>query len=160
MNPTDSVFHSVLGNMLLEIFNGPPGQEAYVVSPGDPGLLRYLDAIDAAAASKPPASGKPPIVAHVDHLYSGLAVMNKWFGGDPNPFAGVDWNASWKRTSVTEEEWRTMRDGLRREADAWRTRVAARTEWDPVSAAAALSTAAHTAYHFGAIRQLIARHAQ
>ena len=57
---------------------------------------------------------------------------------------------------MTEDEWHTLRDGLRREAETWRAVVAARTTWDDLAAAAALSTAAHTAYHFGAIRQILA----
>lgn len=156
MPTTDSVFHSTLSSMLTEIFNGPPGQEAYVFSPGDLGLLRQLDTIDAQSASTKPPWGKPPIVAHVDHLYSGLAVLNKWFAGDPNPFAGVDWNAAWQRTTITEGEWRAMRDSLKREVETWKTAVAARTDWDPPTAAAALSTAAHTAYHIGVVRQILA----
>jgi len=156
MNATDSIFQRTLSNMLVEIFDGPPAQEAYVLSPGDPGLLRQLDTIDARMASQRPSWGKPPILAHVDHLYSGLVVLNKWFAGDPNPFAGVDWNASWQRTTITETEWRTLRDSLKREVEAWKTAVAARTEWDGPGAGAALSTAAHTAYHVGVIRQILA----
>lgn len=156
MTSTGSVFQRALSNMLVEIFDGPPGQEAYVLNPGDPGLLRQLDSIDASAASKRPASGKPPIAAHVDHLHFGLALLNRWASGEENPWAGADFNASWKRTAVTDDQWRTLRDGLRHEAEAWRRVVAARTSWDDTGAAAALSTAAHTAYHLGAIRQVIA----
>ncbi|MFL5605615.1 MAG: hypothetical protein ACJ8AD_04145 [Gemmatimonadaceae bacterium] len=156
MTTTDSVFQRALSNMLGEIFGGPPGQEAYVLNPGDPGLLRQLDTIGASAASTPPTSGKPPIAAHVDHLHFGLAILNRWAAGEANPWAGADFNASWQRTTVTEEQWRTLREGLRHEADRWRKVVAARTSWDDISTAAALSTAAHTAYHLGAIRQILA----
>jgi hypothetical protein len=44
---------------------------------------------------------------------------------------------------------------LRREAEQWRNVVAARMSWDGMGASAALSTAAHTAYHLGAIRQIL-----
>ena len=57
MTTTDSVFHRALSNMLTEIFDGPPGQEAYVLNPGDPGLLRQLETIDASTASTRPMSG-------------------------------------------------------------------------------------------------------
>lgn len=156
MTTTDSVFHRALSNMLTEIFDGPPGQEAYVLNPGDPGLLRQLETIDASTASTRPMSGKPSIASHVDHLQVGLSVLNRWAAGEANPWAGIDWNASWKRTSVTEEQWRLLRDALRREAEVWRKGVAARASWDGMAAAAALSTAAHTAYHVGAIRQILA----
>src|SRR5262245_7427288 len=156
MTATDSVFQRALSNMLTELFDGPPGQEAYVLNPGDPGLCRQLDAIDAAAGSQRPMPGKTTIAAHVDHLLFGLALLNRWAAGDANAWAGADWNASWQRTTVTDDQWRTLRDGLRQEAEKWRKVVAGRTSWDDMAAAAALSTAAHTAYHFGAIRQILA----
>ena len=48
-----------------------------------------------------------------------------------------------------------LRHSLRKEAETWQKAVASRTEWDDVSAAGALSTIAHTAYHLGAIRQIL-----
>ena len=156
MTASDSVFQRALSRMLAEIFDGPPGEEAYVLNPGDPGLLRQLDTIDARAASERPASGKPTIAAHVDHLHFGLSLLNRWASGESNPWAGADFNASWQRTAVTDDQWRTLRDDLRREAAAWRNVVAERRSWDDISASAALSTAAHTAYHLGAVRQLLA----
>ena len=156
MTGADSVFQRALSNMLTEIFGGPPGQEAYVLNPGDSGLLRQLDAIDAKIASTSPTHGQKSIAAHVDHLYFGLAVLNRWAAGDANPWADADFNASWQRTIVAEDQWRALRDGLRLEVDKWQKAVAARASWDDMSAAAGLSTVAHTAYHLGAIRQILA----
>jgi hypothetical protein len=156
MTTTDSIFQRALNNMLTELFAGPPGQEAYVLNPGDPGLLRQLDAIDASAASTRPMAGKTTIASHVDHVTFGLTLLNRWAAGDANAWAGADWNASWQRGVVTEEQWRSVRDALKREAEAWRKVVATRTTWDDLGAAAALSSAAHTAYHLGAIRQILA----
>lgn len=151
----DAIFHRALNSLLAEIFDGPHGQEAYVLNPGDPGLLRQLDAIDASTASKRPMAGKTTIASHVDHLYYGLAMLNRWVAGDPNPWAGTDPNASWNRTAVNEEQWRTLRNTFREEAGKWRELVAARTDWDNMSATVAISTAVHTAYHIGAIRQIL-----
>ena len=156
MTTTDSVFQRALSNMLTEIFDGPPGQEAYLLNPGDPGLLRQLDTIEASAASKRPMPGKTTIATHVDHVHFGLSILSRWAAGEANPWAGADWNGSWQRTTVTDDQWRTLRDGLGHEAEKWRKVVATRTNWDDMGAAAALSTAAHTAYHFGAIRQILA----
>lgn len=156
MPTTDSIFQRALTSMLTEIFEGPPGEEAYVLNPGDPGLLRQLDTLDANAASKQPIAGKPSVAAHVDHLHFGLAALNRWAAGEANPWAGLDWNASWQHSTVDEKQWRDLRDALRREADTWRKVVETRTDWDGMSASAALSTAAHTAYHLGAIRQVLA----
>jgi hypothetical protein len=156
MTTTDSVLQRALSNMLTEIFDGPPGQEAYLLNPGDPGLLRQLDSIDAAAASKRPMPGKTTIASHADHVHFSLAILNRWAAGDPNAFVGADWNGSWQRTKVTDAQWKSLRDGLREEAKKWRETVATRTNWDNMAAAVGLSTAAHTAYHFGAIRQILA----
>lgn len=156
MSPTDSVFQRALSNMLVEIFDGPPGQEAYVLNPGDPGLLRQLDTIDANRAGKRPMPGRTSIAQHVDHLQFGLAMLNRWAAGEANPWTGADWNACWQRTTVTDAEWQALRQTLRDEAGKWRTVVAAREDWDNMAASAALSTAAHTAYHVGAIRQILA----
>lgn len=156
MSTTDSTFQRRLSILLTEIFDGPPGSEAFVLNPGDLGLIRQLKSIDAATASARPMPGKTTIASHADHLAYGLSLMNRWAGGDTNAFADSDWNASWQRTKVTDEEWRTLRDRLAREAAAWQRIVESRTEWDDVSASGALSSAAHTAYHLGAIRQILA----
>ena len=156
MTTTDSIFLRALSNMLTEIFDGPPGQEAYVLNPGDPGLLRQLDAIDASTASTPLVQGRTTIAAHVDHVQFGLSILIRWFAGETNPFAGADYNGSWKRTIVSDEQWRKLREALRHDAEEWHKAVSTRTSWDNVSASAALSTAAHTAYHMGAIRQILA----
>jgi hypothetical protein len=156
MNANDVIFQEALSRVLAEIFDGPPGTEAYLLNPADPGLLRQLDAIDAAAASLRPMPGATTIASHVDHVHYGLTLLNRWAAGEENPWSDADWDASWRRTSVTAEQWQTLRDRLRHEAEIWRKVVALRNEWDAVTAAGALASAAHTAYHLGAIRQILA----
>jgi hypothetical protein len=156
MNDTDSVFHGAIVKLLIEIFDGPPGDEAYILNPGDPGLLRQLEPISAATASTRPSPSKPPIAAHVHHVHYGLSLINRWMAGEENPFAGADWNASWRITSVTEEEWRALVSKLREASVTWRETATKRQAWDPVDAAGAISSVAHTAYHLGAIRQILA----
>ena len=156
MNASDAVFHRALVKLLAEIFNGPPGNEAFVLNPGDPGLLRQLDTINADAASTRPMPGKTTIAAHVDHVCYGLSLLNRWSSGEANPWAGADWEASWKRTMVSDDQWRTLRAELRRQSEAWQKHAAQRSDWDDLTAAGGLSSAAHTAYHLGAIRQILA----
>jgi hypothetical protein len=156
MEPTDAIFRRALSKLLTEVFDGPPGAEAYLLNPGDPGLLRQLDSIDAAAASARPFPGKTTVAAHVDHVCYGLDLLNRWAAGEINPWADADWEASWRRGVVDDEQWRVLRDTLRREAEAWQRVVNTRATWDDTTAAGALSSAAHTAYHLGAIRQILA----
>ena len=156
MSDTQSIFHRALQTLLTEIFDGPPGQTAYLLNPGDPGLLRQLESIDAAVASARPMPGRTTIASHVDHVLYGIDLLNRWAGGEENPWATADWEASWRRTTVDDNGWRVLRNRLREAAAAWQRAVGERREWDEISAAGALSSAAHTAYHLGAIRQLIA----
>ena len=155
MNQADSVFQGAVSKLLTEIFDGPPEAEAYILNPGDPGLHRQLDAISAEIASRQPIPNKPSIAAHVDHVHFGLSLLTRWLSGEENPWAGADWNGSWQRSTVTEAQWRELRDNLRAKADTWRKAVSVRTDWDDLTAAGALSTIAHTAYHLGAIRQIL-----
>jgi hypothetical protein len=156
MSNTDSVFQRALSTLLVEIFDGPPGNECYLLNPGDPGLLRQLDSISAETASARPMPGKTTIASHVDHVCYGLSLLTRWAAGEANPWANADWEASWRRTTVTDEQWQKLRDELRRHVEAWKKHVAARTDWFDIAAAGALSSAAHTAYHLGAIRQILA----
>jgi hypothetical protein len=156
MNATDSILQQALCKVLSEIFDGPPGNEAYLLNPGDPGLLRQLESIDARAASTRPMAGKTTIAAHVDHVHYGLTLLNRWAAGEENPFADADWNLSWQRGVVTDEQWRALRDNLRHEAETWRKAVGKLTAWNDITAAGSIASAAHTAYHLGAIRQILA----
>jgi hypothetical protein len=156
MNDDGNIFQRALSKLLTEIFDGPPGNEAYLLNPGDPGLLRQLDSLDARAASVRPMPGKTTIASHVDHVLYGFTLMNRWAAGEENPWGDSDWNASWQRTTVTDDQWQALRDRLRQESAAWRNVVQNRTDWNDTTAAGALSSAAHTAYHLGAIRQILA----
>jgi hypothetical protein len=156
MTDTDSIFQRAVSKLLTEIFDGPPGQEAYILNPGDTGLLGQLEKISATTASKQSIPGKPSIAAHVEHVHFGLSLLTRWIGGEENPWADADWTGAWKRLSVTDEQWRTLREDLKKQSATWRKAMAAHTEWDDITAAGALSTIAHTAYHLGAIRQILA----
>jgi hypothetical protein len=156
MSTSDATFQQALSKLLVEIFNGPPGEEAYILNPGDPGLLKQLESIDASDASTRSMPGKTTIASHVDHVCYGLSLLNRWAAGETNPWADADWNVSWKNVSVTDDQWQILRDRIRRESETWQHAVRMRTEWDDTTAAGALASVAHTAYHFGAVRQILA----
>src|SRR5215210_2779873 len=106
-----------LVTLMGELVDGAPEAGAYMLNRGDTGLLRSLDKLTAHDASAA-VSGGASVAAHVDHLRYGLSLMNRWTSGD-NPFAGADWSASWKTTSVSDAEWRELRAALRTEAHRW-----------------------------------------
>lgn len=155
MNP-DSLFLGALSTLLVEIFEGPPGNEAFVLNPKDPGLLRQLEALSHEVVSQRPMAGTTTIAAHADHMRYGLSLLNRWGSGEANPWAGADWTASWKRTNVTADEWHTLCAKLRQASKTWQAILPRVKDWNALTAAGALASAAHTAYHLGAIRQILA----
>jgi hypothetical protein len=142
-----------LQTLLIELVDGPPADEAYVLNPQDPGLLRSLDALSATAASVRSSSGSS-IVAHVDHLRYGLSLLNRWFNGDANAFATADFSASWSRQHADHAEWSELRSALAIEAHRWIQLAATDRDWEAAALRGAIGSVAHLAYHLGAIRQL------
>lgn len=155
MNETGGVLHRALLKLLTEIFDGPKADEAYILNPGDIGLLRQLESVTAGQASTPSVPGGSTIAAHTDHVLYGITLLNRHANGEANPWQDADWNASWKRTVVSEAQWRALRDTLKTESAAWQKAAAAAAAADEVDAAGLLSSLGHTAYHLGAIRQII-----
>src|SRR5262245_14817850 len=110
----------VLPALLSELVNGSPdpSRGTFMVNRGDRGLLYALDQISAEAASMTPTGGAT-IAAHTDHVRYGLELLNRWAGGEASPWKTADWTMSWRKQTVTDAEWRRLRDDLRREAEVW-----------------------------------------
>jgi hypothetical protein len=149
-----NILNESLARLFGELVDGPAGDEAYMLNRGDGGLLKSLDTVSASEASTPPPSGGAPIAAHVDHLRYGLELMNRWSGGERNPWATADWTASWRRTTVNEMEWSALRGELRDQAARWQGSLAGLRDLSPMELNGTIGSVAHLAYHLGAIRQI------
>ena len=143
-----------LALLFAELIDGPSPNAAYMLNGGDPGLLRSLDRLSAVAASSAPASGGASIAAHVDHLRYGLGLMNRWSASEADPWSGADWGASWRRTTVTDEQWASLREQLRSEARRWHEALETLREPSAVELNGVIASVVHLAYHVGAIRQI------
>ena len=144
-----------LSTLMRELVRGSPDPRdgTYMLNRGDRGLLHSLEHVSAAAASVSHIGGAP-IAAHADHLRYGFALLNRWASGEVTPWKDADWTASWKKRIVTDAEWRTLRDDLQRETDAWIAALAVPREVHPREMAWIAGSVAHLAYHLGAIRQI------
>jgi hypothetical protein len=140
-----------LTTLFAELVDGPP-DGAFMLNSGDPGLLRSLDRLTPAAASAVAAGGSS-IAAHAEHLRYGLSLMNRWSAGE-EPFAGADWTAAWRRTTVSDAEWKQLRAQLRDEAHRWLGTLRTPREADQRDLNGIMGSIAHVAYHLGAIRQI------
>ncbi len=147
------MLQTTLVKILSELIDGSAAEGAWALNPKDPGLLASLDRLSAEEASSLPPGGGASIAAHVDHLRYGLELVNRWSRGE-EPFADADYTASWGRITVSEVEWKSRREELRREAYAVRDTLTQPRQLSDVEATGLTAVVVHLAYHFGAIRQI------
>jgi hypothetical protein len=146
---------NVLPTLLSELVNGSsdPNVGTYTLNRGDEGLLKSLDKLSASAASMTQGGGAS-IAAHADHLRFGLSLLNRWASGEPAPWKGADWTTSWQKPTVSDAEWRALRDALRREAHAWIDALRTPRDVQDAELGWITGSVSHLAYHLGAIRQI------
>jgi hypothetical protein len=144
----------ILARLFSELIDGAanPGG-AFILNSGDIGLLRSLDKLSAAEASRSANDGAT-IAAHAQHVRYGLSLMNRWAREGGNPFADATWDAAWKIADVNAADWDEIRGGLRDQAHAWLEALSEPREAAPVELAGMIGSIAHLAYHLGAIRQI------
>jgi hypothetical protein len=148
-------FAKTLPTIFRELVHGSPdpSTRTYVLNQGDRGLLASLDRLSAAAASETHA-GAPSIAAHVDHLRYGLSLLNRWADGVSPPWPDMDWTISWRPAVLSDADWRTLREDLRREATRWAEALSAPRDVSDIEAGWMAGSVTHLAYHLGAIRQI------
>ena len=145
-----------LTQLFSELIDGPsaPGG-AFILNSGDAGLLRGLDSLSAAQASRA-LDGGATIAAHAEHLCYGLSLMNRWASEGGDPFSDATWEEAWKTTTVDERAWAEIRERLRDAAHRWLRALAAPRRAHAVELNGMIGSIAHLAYHLGAIRQISA----
>lgn len=150
MNTSDMA--GSINTLLNELVRGTPPKGGYVLNRDDVGLLTSLERLSAVEASEI-IDGGSSIAAHVDHVAYGISLMNRWASGE-NPWRDADWTASWKRHTVTQESWATLRVQLERELRRWSDAITEPREVNERELTGMISSVAHLAYHLGAIRQM------
>lgn len=144
----------VLARLFAELADGASQKGgAFILNSGDIGLLRSLDKLSAAAASRSVNDGAT-IAAHAQHVRYGLSLMNRWASEGGNPFADAKWDEAWKTTTVDSGRWKEIRQGLREEADRWLAALGSPREVSALELSGMIGSIAHFAYHIGAIRQI------
>lgn len=142
----------VLTTLFSELVDGAPADGAYILNPGDAGLLRSLDRLSAEAASVS-RDGGATIASHAAHLRYGISLLNRWAIGE-DPWAAADWGIAWRTGAVTDEQWRVIRDELRVETRRWLQTLPEPREVSALELNGMVGSIAHLAYHLGAIRQI------
>ena len=91
---------TALFSELVDGANVPGG--AYILNSGDLGLLRSLDKLSAADASRS-VHGGATITAHAQHVRYGLSLMNRWASDGGDPFADAFWEEAWTISAVNSD---------------------------------------------------------
>jgi len=152
MHTTDT--SPALGRLFSELVDGTRRpSDAFVLNSGDAGLLRSLEKLSAADASKSTNEGAT-IAAHAQHVRFGLSLMNRWAREGGNPFADARWDEAWKVSAVDDEAWTEIRAGLEDEAHRWLEVLQSPREVSAIELTGMIGSIAHLAYHLGAIRQI------
>lgn len=148
-----NISHSlaVLFSELVDGANNPNG--AFILNRGDAGLMRSLDKLSAADASRSTNEGAT-IAAHTQHVRYGLSLMNRWAAEGGDPFSDATWDAAWKISMVNDAEWTEIRAGLRDETRRWLEVLGTPRDVKGIELSGMIGSIAHLAYHLGAIRQI------
>ena len=145
---------STLATLFSELVHGATqGGSAFILNSGDVGLLRSLDKLSAADASRSSNDGAT-IAAHAQHVRYGLSLMNKWASDGGDPFSNAKWDEAWKISSVDDGQWAEIRSGLGTEVSRWLRVLEAPPATNELGLQGMISSVAHLAYHLGAIRQI------
>ena len=147
MSDASETLKTNLIEMLEETFETPRG--IYLDRPKG-GLLTTLEAIRAETASRE-LGAQRSIAAHVAHLRVYVVALHGYMNGATGK---TDWDASWETHAVTGLEWSALLEGLRRDYEALMRDLSKIPDGD-IRFAEAMAILVHTAYHFGAIRQLL-----
>ncbi len=140
--------------LFRECFEGrPEGQKYTWFVEGKEGIFDALESCGAESASiklKPECAS---IAAHTFHIRYALRGANAYLGG---PEQEGDWESSWAKQSVSEEEWNELKKDVRYQYEFFLNYFEQNPHIEePDHAIGFLAQLPHMAFHLGAIRQLL-----
>ena len=143
-----------LARLFAELVDGTGGFDGgYIVNTGDGGLVKSLEKLSAADASRSTNDGAT-IAAHVQHERYGLSLMNRWANEGGNPFADAKWDEAWTIREVDAPTWDDIRNGFASETHKWLEVLRTPRDVNETELNGMVASIAHFAYHMGAIRQI------
>lgn len=140
---------SELKDVIQEAFDGPSGNgSCFVDSRPNTGIFGTLNQLTAQEASH--SINGTVMAAHADHIRYYLWVINEILEGRKPE---KDWEESWEIKKVNEAQWEKIRGNLRKEYDAAMDHIESIETEEQYSWV--LGDLAHSAYHLGALRQML-----
>lgn len=136
--------------ILRETFEGSPGDEPTAYLDHGIGVLTTLEKLSAEQVSL--AAGGTTIAAHTEHARFYLDRICEFMTGRTEK---VNWEQSWLIETVNETEWNALRDAVRKSYENVLRTFAEVETWNQDNIGDAVAIIAHSAYHLGAIRQML-----
>jgi len=155
MNSPGSLAIRSLTTLLNETLFCAGEHSGYLLNPKDPGLVDTLRGISAKVASSPPRPGRKPAVSHSNHVLYGIELANRALSGEEGVYESADWDVAWRLETIDDQQWEVLIDRIERESQLLIDLVNQAREWDEVMFTGVNAIAPHTAYHLGAIRQIL-----
>ena len=116
------------------------------------GLFDTLNELSAEQVSKR-VQDASSIAAHCEHMRFYLDIFLGGLQG--KTYGKIDWKQSWLVQSVNEGEWHALKEKLRAQYKELTQLLESFDFWDDYRVGDPMAILAHTAYHLGAIRQLL-----
>lgn len=116
-------------------------------------LLETLAGLTAEQASQRPSARCATLAGHVFHLVAYIDAIEQFMMGTLTE--EVDWEATWRVTTVSDAEWHELQASARTAYEHLRDLIESIEVWDERKLGGAMGIIAHTAYHLGEIRQML-----
>jgi hypothetical protein len=145
-----SDFTTALAVLFRETFEGMPKVEENVYLAHDSGMFITLGKIDAERAST--EINATTIAAHSEHTRFYLELLDNYLNKNMRV---VNFSRSWDIKIVSEDEWDDLRENISRIYRKTTETFNQNEEWSLDEITVAMGIIAHTAYHLGAIRQML-----
>ncbi|HEX2897231.1 MAG TPA: DinB family protein [candidate division Zixibacteria bacterium] len=146
----EKLFKDALAGFLGETFNSVEG----IYLDKGTSLFETMNSVTAKEASTPARPGGTTIAAHADHIDFYLKVISKYMQGGWSE--KIDWKQSWLTNTVKEKEWEALKKKLSTTRDEVIQQINSFDDWnDDKKIGGAMAVVVHTAFHIGAIRQIL-----
>jgi hypothetical protein len=142
-------FVGSLAYLLRETFEGSPEGRMSAYLDHGTGFFTTLGKVSAAQASQDVS--EMTIAAQTEHAKFYLDRLCEYLNGRTEP---VRWEDSWLIETVSETEWDSLREGVKKSYESALHCIAELDSWNEMQTGMAIGMIAHSAYHLGAIRQL------
>ncbi|MDQ3750824.1 MAG: DinB family protein [Acidobacteriota bacterium] len=138
--------------LLRETFEGSPEGKGSAYLDRGVGVFATIEKISAETASRSIGKNEATIAAHLEHARFYLIALVEFMNGRTEK---VNWNESWSVKTVNESEWNSLKENVRRDYEKTAEAFQTIENWNDDNIGEAMAIVAHTAYHLGAIRQIL-----